>query len=116
MITLEVFIGNDYLGKADAGLVRIHEGLYQPFSVAYLCPECGELWGRAMYRSDGKPSKWTAYSVSCVKCKSNMFDRPSGLIFNGGSNDELLKHLPRQALEREFLLWYEYTRKHHANI
>lgn len=115
MITLEVFIGNDYLGKAEATLTRVHETYQTPLSVAYVCPHCGDAWGRLLYRTEGTPSKWSAYMVACAKCPPYMVDTPSGVFINGGSRLELLSHLPKAALEREFILWYDYLTKEIKN-
>lgn len=111
MITLEVFIGNDYLGKAEASLTRVHETYANPLSVVYVCPNCGDAWGRLLYRVNGVMTKWTTYSVSCVKCPPHLVETPSGVLINGGSRIELLSHLPRQAVERDFNLWYNYLMK-----
>jgi len=84
------------------GVGRIHnlfkDGVhYAPFHAAFCCPACGEVWARCAVEC--AESKWTFTPWLCDKCGIGTLWLP---------HEEHNRALPVEALEREFLIAYEY--------
>ncbi len=71
-------------------------------SIALVCPDCGELWGREIHAADlpdtGSCSAWQTRSRRCVKCGDGQF--LEGLSLEGASKDLLTREL-LALIERE---------------
>ena len=80
-------------------------------SLLYLCLTCGEVWGRVLCISDGKPGLWDPICCPCEK------HRPIGVQdwgqvpgaftvsdMQAGRAASYLKNLPPDLLHRECLL------------
>lgn len=100
-LTQQFFVGNQYLGEAPRGLASRTNS--PPPSLAFFCPQCGEVWARCPIDNQ----RWTISHSPCEKC-----DRIDILTLPGSLwralDTEFQNALPREALLREFHLALKY--------
>ena len=87
------------LGSAPIGLEYTCAQRHKPWSMAYCCPVCGEVWAR---RIISPSTKWFFWTMCCAKCKDknpNRLHTPGSIILPG--DREFLDNLPH------FMLAYE---------
>lgn len=92
------FLGSSLLGSSAIEMEGNKHGL-RPLSTAYFCPECGEVWARAMIPGQ----KWEVWHLHCEKHELPYPFRVPGSMWipwERTFNDAL----PRVVLEREFYL------------
>ena len=96
-------------GKCYGELSRKHElvggTLQKPYSLAFYCRTCGDLWCRA--RVLGDKTQWMAYAVACRKHPEWSF-QPGGTIYLPWLTD-FCEALTEGALRRELDLWWNFT-------
>jgi hypothetical protein len=101
MISMPVhfFVQNTYLGTGVWEETLSRNPRDFPMSLAFFCPRCGEVWGRAVL--EGKP--FMIYSILCEKHELNYpFDIPGSMWFPWQTLHN--KALSREALKREVAL------------
>jgi hypothetical protein len=99
------FEGTKLAGTRDILVAPIEWGngfrsSYHP-SIAYFCPECGEIWGRAVFSPSGPydpivQAKWIIETRHCPKHGDGYF-----LV---GLSDSQLSACSKELLKREALL------------
>lgn len=101
------FLGNDLVGACS---LTTH---IKPFSLAYFCTTCGDIWGRIVV---GDGDDWQSLQVPCEHhLPHNLSDNnsvPGSVIYwmhserlaSGMWWAAVIDFLPRSVLEREFLL------------
>lgn len=57
--------GDNYLGSCVRGMIRVHAEYQPPYSHAWFCPDCGEVWGRAVVVSGRYQGKFTIEGGQC---------------------------------------------------
>lgn len=75
---------------------------------AYLCPTCGEVWGR-IYLADPSTNRWVAFHTPCEKHPISWL-WPAGCFWSD-LNRDFTDTFPPEVLLREFHLHLT----HHAN-
>ena len=93
--TQHFFVGNEYLGSSDRLPVFVHEQQQRPQSVAYFCPECGDVWARAVIEG----VDYSPWSMSCSK-HPRFRSLVAGSLWMDWDKD-YTKAFPRAVLERE---------------
>lgn len=98
--TIQYFEGSRYVGSRQmyccgAGAEGERFSAYWPH-VAFFCPQCGELWGRAIYQRefDYHPrvtAEWHVETKHCARCGDGQF--LSGLPLDGADKDLLTREL-----------------------
>lgn len=98
--TIQYFEGSRYTGSqrvycCGASAEGERFSAYWPH-VAFFCPQCGELWGRAIYQRefDYRPriaAEWHVESKRCVRCGDGQF--LAGLPLDGADTDLLTREL-----------------------
>lgn len=80
-------------------------------SLMYTCLTCGEVWGRVVCITDGKPGVWDVVTCPCEKHKpigvQDWGTTPGAFTlspFRAGADAGQLQNLPDTLLSREFLL------------
>jgi hypothetical protein len=110
-----------FLANRSVGTSQILSHIY-PHSVVYVCPTCGEAWGR-IFISGGESQYWEMEPTPCEKHQpSGVQDwgRVPGSLIVGTEISKrdmrvtawgrAIEHLPEGLLKREFDLnanWYE---------
>ena len=89
--------------QAPIGLEYIHAQAHPPYSYAYFCPQCGELWAR---RIISPATRWVTLTHECIRHEAPRYCEPGGSIWKNLDTD-FLKHLPKEILRREALLRLE---------
>ena len=73
-----------FLGSVVRPSVIVHGELQSPYSYAYFCPDCGEVWARCRAREIGKfhSAKWQVQGGYCRKHpeRSNPFSVAGSLM------------------------------------
>ena len=107
---LQFFEREQYVGEK---LVYCHGATLagEPFSaafpnLAFFCPECGSLWGRAIYQFQFHYSPrvrllWAVVQRLCTECGDGSFS------FKDSIADERLEHWSPELLRRELLVLIE---------
>lgn len=104
------FIGSQYLGSCTRSLISTSYGAFMPKSLAFFCPECGEVWARALV--DG-----VTFSIEYARCAKHPHpDLASPVGFPTHFPGSLWKDhqhqftnaLPPEVLQREFLIHLNY--------
>lgn len=80
-----------------------HAQPHAPYSYAYFCPQCGELWAR---RIISPATRWNVLTHECPKHEAPRYCEPAGSIWKQLDPD-FLNHLPKEILRREALLRLE---------
>ena len=62
------FSGGHLLATGPAAYLRYKEQLGPPYSIAYFCRCCGEIYQRAPVMGDSSPSLWASEPGLCEKC------------------------------------------------
>lgn len=79
------------------------------YSLAYLCPHCGEVWARLVGESvRWGPVRFIPLQVSC-RLHPDEWSVPGSLLY--GRYAELLESLPAPALRRELIVHLEWAEK-----
>jgi hypothetical protein len=73
-------------------------------NLAYLCPQCGDLWARVV-SPEGK--YWNPVAWPCAK-HDNSWEIPNGVLCPGYAQTPEVSDLPHSLLRREFILWSDY--------
>lgn len=78
----------------------------RPISYACFCPECAEVWARAVIWN-------TQFMVFTIPCRKHTYGgiRIPGSLWPVGDPD-FLQALPREVLQRELLLHLDYAESH----
>lgn len=66
--------GAGYLGTVARGLVRVHAEYQPPYSHAWFCPDCGEVWAKAStYQSqpDEELTPDNKYTIEGGQCSKH---------------------------------------------
>lgn len=48
MFTQQVYVEGTFMGSFERGLKQVHAQYDKPFSYAWFCPSCGDVWARAL--------------------------------------------------------------------
>jgi len=105
--TQRFFIRGQPFGAAERGLVFIHAEACQPWSIAFFCPQCGDVWAKAEIEG----SRYHVYTHPCDKHPSRtpvwINDVPGSILLplDKDYNDAL----PLAVLKREFDLIAEHV-------
>ena len=104
------FTGNSILGSSEWA-----DPLNAARSLAYFCPECGDIWHRvAVTLDDGTPATWNIETVPCLRHSPTSaldWSRIPGTITDAFVTSaqlsrmwwgKALENLPPAVLEREF--------------
>jgi hypothetical protein len=73
----------------------------RPFSIAYFCPYCGEIWARRIVQ--GGDPQWVLWNKPCSKHPHSLSRGLSGSVWLGWGTDSD-RNLPKAVLRREALL------------
>lgn len=100
--TQHFYVHGEYLGSSER-LPLITKGVaHRPFSVAYFCPTCGEVWARAAI--EGAP--FQPWVVSCEKHRGLKYS-PAGCLWMDWDKD-YTKAFPPKVLKRELEMLLEH--------
>jgi len=94
---MHVFINDTHIGDSEIGFVTVRGLVCEPYSHAYFCPCCGEIWARIFI--DVEPQHWMVSTMLCAK-------HGLGSIWREWDK-EYMDALPIEALKLEFLLAYD---------
>lgn len=103
------YLGNNQIGAGPAHLAFSHEIAHPPRSKLFICPECGEVWGRVVVQGDsGKIRPWESFMRKCEKHRTG-----GSILFCPGSlylswDKAYCKSLPESVLRRELFLHLNY--------
>lgn len=75
-------------------------------NICFFCPTCGELWARAMNDS----SVFTTFTAPCELHPQTDIRIPGSLLLPWSWKP--LDGLPKEVLEREFILHYQNWKRH----
>lgn len=95
--------GDNYLGSCVRGMVRVHAEYQPPYSHAWFCPDCGEVWGRAVVVSGRYQGKFTIEGGQCDRHPGPSPYHVPGTMLLAWDNEfnNLLLSCP-DAVKREF--------------
>lgn len=96
-VPLSFFVGDKYLGR---GIAR-PPARGTPSHYAWFCPQCGEIWARAVVELPG--IEWQTYRVLCPRHQHPGWFTVPGSIWQM-LDTELNDALPPAALQREFTI------------
>ena len=101
------FIGGKLVATGECGPERVHDQFHAPYSLAYFCPTCGEVWAR---RCITPATQWFVYTIPCEKCNQRL---PYQLFLPGSvypdySDESFLNNLPFAVLKHEAELRLSY--------
>lgn len=67
MYEQSIFVGNRFLGSFVRPAMLVHGERQPPYSYAYFCPDCGEVWARCPTQSVGttQTEKWQVQGGHC---------------------------------------------------
>lgn len=90
---------------APIALERVHSEYQRPFSVAYFCPFCGEIWARRIVTDTGpgRDPEWSLWHRPCSKHPNSISRGLSGSVWLG-HNIDVDRGLPLPVLKREALI------------
>lgn len=97
-------IDGKMLAQSPGAPEHIRAELHPPLSLAFFCPQCGEVWARRII-SPG--TRWNAITHECPKHRSPRYCEPEGSIWMN-YNKDYLEHLPLEVLRYETLLRLEH--------
>ena len=61
------YIGDRLLGSFQRPATIVHAERQPPYSLAYFCPECGDIWARCpVFDSNGRRTKWEIGGGYCM--------------------------------------------------
>lgn len=101
-----------YLGSTTQPLKRVHAEYQPPYSHAWFCPDCGEVWARAAVVSGSYQSKFTIEGGQCDRHPSPSPYHVPGTMLLVWDDDfnSLLLSCP-DAVKREFELHLQYAER-----
>ena len=73
-------VHNKHLGTAERESVFIHARPQLPFSYAFVCPECGDLWARCPVLLGDKMQKFFLWNCNCKKCSQSVLHPRGSLL------------------------------------
>lgn len=82
---------------------RIHNEHPPPLSLAFFCPQCGDIWARRVITP---ATPWNVLTRECRKHKAPRYCEPEGSVWIA-YNTEYVKNLPKSVLRYETLLRLE---------
>jgi hypothetical protein len=92
--------------SSSISLERVHSELHRPSSLAFFCPERGEIWGRrAVELSDGSLARWQIYQFPSEGAHAPHYDVAGTVLFPVHWFGDLTE-VPWEVLAREFMLLY----------
>ena len=105
MFTQDLYVNDKYLGSCTRDMCIIHAEQQVPYSYAWFCPECGEVWAKAII----KGQKFTVEGGYCEKHRSLSPYLVAGSMIVPWDKDftKALFSLP-EALKREFNLYLQF--------
>jgi hypothetical protein len=103
MFTQTWVIEGESFGPFPISYERSHAELHRPFSIAWFCPFCGDIWARRIIAGEGKDSTWTLYHIPCSKHPHSLSRGLSGSVWLSYETD-FLNHMPLPVIRREALL------------
>lgn len=59
------YVQDLFRGSVTRGLVRVHAEYQKPYSYAWFCPDCGEVWAKAPVTDNHGTSKYTIEGGQC---------------------------------------------------
>jgi hypothetical protein len=68
-LTQSFFLGVSHMGDSPREAEFIHAELQSPLSYAYFCPECGEVWARAVIPS----RRFMVWTIPCSLHRGGVF-------------------------------------------
>lgn len=101
MATQTWIIEGEMYPPESIGLEHIHAQPSRPFSIAYFCPYCGEIWARRVVV--GGDPQWSLWHRPCSKHPHEISRGLSGSVWLGFHTDSD-RNLPKAVLRREALL------------
>jgi hypothetical protein len=106
---LYFLVGNDLLSEGEIDPGSVPENGYRRTGCAYVCPDCAQVWGRAiLVNSSGKEAAFEVEAVACPDHHSQW--HVPGSLLSGYRNDAYMRFLSPKALKREFVIhhnWYQ---------
>lgn len=108
MYTQHYIVGGKYLGQSPRSKVHVHEELQPPYSFAYFCPQCGDVWARCPVVKDStqETQRYMVHALACEKHQQDRFLQPAGAMML--SWDEVYNAaMPLEVLRRELLIWLQ---------
>lgn len=96
-------INSKMLGQTPCKAEHVHSELHPPVSLAFFCPQCGEVWARRIIT----PSiRWNVLTRECNKHQAPRYCEPGGSIWIN-YNGDYTYNLPKPVLRYETLLRLE---------
>lgn len=100
--TILILVGGDMLGSFQLDPGGHPELRYRRSGAAYFCPDCGDVWARLVWvDSKGIQAPLKVETVSCER-HEDQWNVAGSLL--AGPLEDLLPHLPPEAIRREFLI------------
>ncbi|ERR1700740_3406365 len=117
MYETELWAEGKPLGTFPRPLVRVHAEYQPPYSHAWFCPDCGEVWAKAKTYADPDAStlEYTKYTIEGGQCAKHPGPSPyhvpgTMLIAWDGEFNRLLLSCP-MAVKREFELHLKFAER-----
>lgn len=106
----QVIVEGRYLGEARRTLVNHHGAMEAPYSYAFFCPVCADVWARCPVDFAGRTREWTVWSVACRKHPRRSSEVPGSLLltWDKSFNDSL----PHDALAWELERQLDHAERH----
>jgi len=96
-------IQSDFFGETPFDPGAAPQLGYRRTSLAYFCPDCGEVWARVVLLDSSE--RTAPFDVEVESCERHPAPgKVPGSILEGYRNDALLQYLTPAALKREALL------------
>lgn len=96
-------IAGNVISQAPCASEHIRAEVHPPYSLAFFCPKCGEVWARRVITPN---TNWNAITHECPKHQSPRSAEPGGSVWIN-YNSDFINNLPREVLRYETLLRLE---------
>lgn len=98
-------VDGKYLGSCERQPMFWMGTLCKPASFVFVCPMCGDAWGKAMIDN----CQVLVFTKACIKHKQSVFDIPGSMWMP--LEPEFTNSLCGEVLQREFLLHLDYIER-----
>jgi hypothetical protein len=100
-------IDGKYFGQSERQLERVHETYQVPWSLAFFCPDCGEVWARCPVTVDDVQQKFRVLQSPCKKHQA-LHWLPAGSL-TLSYDEDFSNAFPFEVLQRELLLYLDWA-------
>jgi hypothetical protein len=73
LLDIEFFVGDTSLGKSQIDSEYRDASIHLPWSVAYFCPVCGEIWARCRVTHEGSLRDYMVWTRKCANHSTPFF-------------------------------------------